>query len=57
MTTLLLVDDEKNIIELERLYLEPAGYHIEVAYDGKSARSARISRRMLSSVARSSTDG
>jgi len=37
MTTLLLVDDEKNIIELERLYLEPAGYHIEVAYDGKSA--------------------
>ncbi len=37
MPTLLLVDDEKNIIELERLYLEKEGYKIEIAYDGKSA--------------------
>ncbi len=37
MPLLLLVDDEKNIIELERLYLEQAGYTIEVAYDGKTA--------------------
>jgi DNA-binding response OmpR family regulator len=37
MTTLLLVDDEKSIIELERLYLEKEGYGIEVAYDGKTA--------------------
>ncbi len=37
MTTLLLVDDEKNIIELERLYLEKEGYQIAVAYDGNSA--------------------
>lgn len=37
MTTLLLVDDEKNIIELEKLYLEKEGYKIEVAYDGKAA--------------------
>lgn len=37
MTTLLLVDDEKSIIELERLYLEKEGYQIQVAYDGKSA--------------------
>lgn len=37
MTTLLLVDDEKNIIELERLYLEKEGYHIETAQDGKTA--------------------
>jgi DNA-binding response OmpR family regulator len=37
MTTLLLVDDEKNIIELERLYLEKEGYKIEVAFDGHSA--------------------
>ena len=37
MTTLLLVDDEKNIIELERMYLEKEGYKIEVAYDGKAA--------------------
>jgi two-component system alkaline phosphatase synthesis response regulator PhoP len=37
MTTLLLVDDEKNIIELERMYLEKEGYKTEVAYDGKAA--------------------
>jgi DNA-binding response OmpR family regulator len=37
MTTLLLVDDEKNIIELERLYLDKEGFQIQVAYDGKSA--------------------
>ncbi len=37
MTMLLLVDDEKNIIELERLYLDKEGYDIQVAYDGKSA--------------------
>lgn len=37
MTTLLLVDDEKNIIELERLYLEKEGYQTEVAYDGNTA--------------------
>ncbi len=37
MSTLLLVDDEKSIIELERLYLEKEGYQIEVAYDGKTA--------------------
>ena len=37
MTTLLLVDDEKNIIELERLYLDKEGYKIQVAYDGKTA--------------------
>ncbi len=37
MTTLLLVDDEKNIIELERLYLTKEGYKTEVAYDGVTA--------------------
>jgi DNA-binding response OmpR family regulator len=37
MATLLLVDDEKNIVELERLYLEKEGYKIQVAYDGKTA--------------------
>ena len=37
MTTLLLVDDEKNIIELERLYLEREGYKVEVAFDGQTA--------------------
>ncbi len=37
MTTLLLVDDEKNIIELERLYLEKEGYKTQAAYDGRAA--------------------
>lgn len=37
MTTLLLVDDEKNIIELERMYLEKEGYTLQIAYDGKTA--------------------
>ncbi len=37
MTTLLLVDDEKNIIELERLYLEKEGYKVEAAHDGNAA--------------------
>lgn len=37
MTTLLLVDDEKSIIELERLYLDKEGYKTHVAYDGKTA--------------------
>ncbi|MBI5035680.1 MAG: response regulator transcription factor [Chloroflexi bacterium] len=37
MPMLLLVDDEKNIIELERLYLSKEGYDIQVAYDGKAA--------------------
>ncbi len=37
MPTLLLVDDEKNIVELERLYLEKEGYKVEAAYDGHTA--------------------
>ena len=37
MPTILLVDDEKNIIELERLYLGKEGYQIDTAYDGKTA--------------------
>ncbi len=37
MTTLLLVDDEKNIVELERLYFEKEGYKTQVANDGLTA--------------------
>ena len=37
MPTILCVDDEKNIIELEKLYLEKEGYAVESAYDGKLA--------------------
>ena len=35
--TILVVDDEKNIVELARLYLESEGYVVESAYDGAEA--------------------
>jgi two-component system alkaline phosphatase synthesis response regulator PhoP len=35
--TILVVDDEKNIVELARLYLEKEGYYVEDAYDGTEA--------------------
>jgi len=35
--TILVVDDEHNIIELARLYLEADGYRVESATDGASA--------------------
>jgi len=34
---ILIVDDEENIIELGRLYLENEGYRVEAAYDGPEA--------------------
>ena len=36
----LLVDDEANIVDLARLYLERDGYRIEAAYDGAEAINA-----------------
>jgi len=35
--TILVVDDEKNICELLRLYLEKDGYKVKTAYDGVQA--------------------
>ncbi len=35
--TILIVDDEENIIELGRLYLENDGFQVEAAYDGQEA--------------------
>ena len=35
--TILVVDDERNIVELARLYLESEGYVVESAYDGAEA--------------------
>jgi len=35
--TILLVDDEENIIELGRLYLENEGFQVEAATDGQEA--------------------
>lgn len=35
--TILVIDDEKHIVELARLYLEKEGYLVEDAYDGAEA--------------------
>jgi DNA-binding response OmpR family regulator len=35
--TILVVDDERKIVDLVRLYLEREGYRVLAAYDGKSA--------------------
>jgi DNA-binding response OmpR family regulator len=36
-STVLVVDDEKNIVQLARLYLSKEGYQVEAAYDGAQA--------------------
>ena len=35
--TILVVDDEKNIVQLARLYLQNDGFKVEAAHDGKQA--------------------
>jgi two-component system alkaline phosphatase synthesis response regulator PhoP len=35
--TILLVDDERNIVDLARMYLEQEGFKVEAAFDGKAA--------------------
>jgi DNA-binding response OmpR family regulator len=35
--TILVVDDEKNIVQLARLYLNNEGFRVEAAHDGKQA--------------------
>jgi DNA-binding response OmpR family regulator len=35
--TILVVDDERNIVQLARLYLDKEGYRVEAAYDGAQA--------------------
>jgi two-component system response regulator VicR len=37
VSTVLVVDDEKHIVQLVKLYLAKEGYQIEVAYDGPEA--------------------
>ncbi len=37
MTTILIVDDERNLVELIQGYLEREGYAVHVAYDGATA--------------------
>ena len=40
MTKILVVDDEKKIVEIVRAYLEREGYEVSAAYDGKSTLEA-----------------
>ena len=37
MPRILVVDDEKEIVELEEVYLKEAGYEVIKAYNGKEA--------------------
>lgn len=41
--TILVVDDEKNIVQLARLYLSSEGYAVETAYDGDEALAKHAS--------------
>ena len=43
--TILVVDDEANIVELVRLYLEREGYQVKTAADGISAMQAVLTHR------------
>ncbi len=48
MSTILIVDDEKNIVQLTRMYLTNEGFQVEVAYDGREAlEKARQSKPSL----------
>src|SRR5947209_4015403 len=42
--TILIVDDERPIVNLVKLYCENEGYHVEVAYDGHEG--VRLSRAL-----------
>ena len=41
-STVLVADDEKNIVQLARLYLGNEGYRVEEANDGKQALTASV---------------
>lgn len=40
---ILVVDDDENICEVIKMYLESSGYNVKVCYDGKAAQEAFIS--------------
>lgn len=40
MAKIMLVDDERNITELARLYLENEGFHVQTVHDGEQALTA-----------------
>ncbi len=44
-STILVVDDEKNIVQLARLYLSKEGYQVESAYDGAEGLKKAMSIR------------
>ena len=37
MPTVLIADDEKNIVQLARMYLQAEGFSVETAANGKEA--------------------
>jgi two-component system alkaline phosphatase synthesis response regulator PhoP len=43
--TILVVDDERNIVELAQMYLEQAGYRVDSASDGQEALTRARHRR------------
>jgi CheY-like chemotaxis protein len=44
---ILVVDDEKAIVEVIRAYLENAGYEVVSAFNGKDALSAFVNHLMI----------
>jgi two-component system alkaline phosphatase synthesis response regulator PhoP len=42
MKTILVVDDERNIVDLLRLYLEKEGFAVAAAYDGEEALALHV---------------
>jgi DNA-binding response OmpR family regulator len=43
---ILLVDDDEKFARLLRDYLEPFGYQVEVAHDGRSGLAMALGERM-----------
>ena len=49
-STILVVDDEKNIVQLARLYLNKEGFEVEAAYDGAQALEDQLTTCAASSA-------
>ena len=44
---ILIVDDDENICEVIKMYLETTGYNVKVAHDGKAAKEEFVKERLL----------
>ncbi|MEW6481892.1 MAG: response regulator [bacterium] len=45
MKSILLVEDEEDLVETERIFLSEAGYEVDVAYDGLEAMEKVYEKR------------